>query len=132
LNKAIRLASKLKPGKDFEQIEKVPIGSGGEVADVSRGPDEGKGKKDKKPGFLSGIFGDKKHEARDFKPMSAPLKIENYGLEDAFKKAQQSVTNDPKLMAEMERKKIAADSLDTLRSIDKKTAPPESTAAGAF
>ncbi|AWM39778.1 hypothetical protein GobsT_18600 [Gemmata obscuriglobus] len=66
-----------------------------------------------------------------YNPLLPPVRVQNFGLEEAFKKAQQGASFDPTKIAENERKKIAIESRDYLKSISEKVTP-ESAAAGAF
>lgn len=84
----------------------------------------------KKTGFwermFPQLFGGKKAEevkpGRQFAPMAGMGKVEMFGVEEAFRKAQTGATFDPAKMAELERKKLQMESRDFLREIATNTA----------
>jgi hypothetical protein len=56
-----------------------------------------------------------------FSPLARPVRVEQFGLEEAFKKAQQGASFDPAKLAENERKKLLQDQLATQKAIEENT-----------
>jgi phage-related protein len=69
-------------------------------------------------GQIGGAFGG---GGQRFAPLAKPVKVENFGIEEAFKKAQQGASFDPAKIAENERRRFQQDALGHLGNIDRNT-----------
>lgn len=118
-----------------EVAEMVPTQTPGETAEMvpSQKPVEPQPSK----GWLSRMIDGLKPgpagtmPGKDYTPLARPVKVENFGIEDAFKKAQAGASFDPMKLAENERKKLLMEQLQVQKDIANNT-KKKSDAALAF